>query len=262
MPDRSIQAVLKDGLINHSHIIETTGSTLEADPLLAELATLIEDADDADVREAVLWALNSPECEHVGEALQYFGHVFRWEWLRTEIQQRFDEATSRHDLRAMRSREWVLEAFEDDWEDLELYPSLEARAAAHLVLVPRGNVRFFTGATPVLVVAGAPIHEALPVLTMSDGVASRCDGWTLRSLMTVCVVDGPGDLGCAIQTAIDPRDLHDADVHEAATWCDDVDAAGGALVISLPDLPASFDRDRIYSAGFARGGTIRNAIGA
>ncbi|MEC3957640.1 hypothetical protein VMT65_31720 [Nocardia sp. CDC153] len=113
MPDQSIQAVLKDGLINHGRIIETTLSTLEADPLLAELATLIEDADEADVREAVLWALNSPECAYVGQALQYFGHAFRWEWLRTEIQQRFDEATSRDDLRAMRCWEQILEAFEE-----------------------------------------------------------------------------------------------------------------------------------------------------
>ncbi|MFE3104019.1 hypothetical protein [Nocardia tengchongensis] len=262
MPDQSIQAVLKGGLVNHSHIIETTNSTLEADLLLAGLATLIEDADDVDVREAVLWALKSPECRYVGDALQYFGHRFRWEWLRTEIQQRFDEATSRHDLRAMRGWEWVLEAFEDDWEDLDLYPSLEARAAADLVLVPRENARYFTGGTPVLVVGGASIHEALPVLIVSDGVASRCDGWTLLSRMTVCVVDGPGDLGCAIQTAVDPQDVHEADVHEAATWYDDVDAAGGAVLISLPDLPASFDWDWIFSAGFARGGTIRSAIGA
>ncbi|MFE3989922.1 hypothetical protein ACFXPR_36070 [Nocardia tengchongensis] len=129
-----------------------------------------------------------------------------------------------------------------------------ACATVDLVFVPRDSARFVAGETPVLVIGGAPIHAVLPTLAVSDGVVSACEGWTLLPQLTVCVVDGPGDVGCLIQAATGSQD-----VDEVATWCDAVDAAGGAVVVSLPDLPVSLDWDAIFSAGFARGGSIRTA---
>lgn len=126
-------------------------------------------------------------------------------------------------------------------------------------LLPRENVRFLLGPTPLLLMAEAPIHRDLPVLHAPGGAMSTCAGWQLMARMTVCVVDGP-DTGClipAIGTSGDPGDLEGV-----AAWCSAVGGAGGAVVVSLPAIPVEIDWDEVFTGGVARGGFVRSADAA
>ncbi|SCY09307.1 hypothetical protein SAMN02745898_101847 [Streptomyces sp. 136MFCol5.1] len=44
------------------------------------------------------------------------------------------------------------------------------------MLLDPENTLFVRGATPVLLLADAPVHDALPLLAAPDGAVPRCEG--------------------------------------------------------------------------------------
>ncbi|MBL1085705.1 hypothetical protein JK359_27705 [Streptomyces actinomycinicus] len=119
------------------------------------------------------------------------------------------------------------------------------------------NALFVRGATPVLLLADAPVHDALPLLSAPDGAVPLCEGWNIVPRLTLCVVDGPGDHGLVVPTiavpvvggaddATTPSDMGD--------WCADAEQAGGAVVLSLGHLPEALDWSALLSSGTACGG--------
>jgi hypothetical protein len=118
---------------------------------------------------------------------------------------------------------------------------------------------FVRGAVPVLLLAGAPVHAALPVLNAPDGAVPVCEGWSVLPRLTLCVVDGPGDHGVVVPALAAPVLDPDADAAgEMADWCADAERAQGAVVLSVRDgLPASFDPAALLASGTARGGFVR-----
>ncbi|MEV6676878.1 hypothetical protein AB0N09_08405 [Streptomyces erythrochromogenes] len=118
---------------------------------------------------------------------------------------------------------------------------------------------FVRGATPVLLMAGAPVHTALPVLTAQDGAVPRCDGWSIVAQLTLCVVDGPGEAGLVVPTMVAPvLDGSDGNLRpgDMADWCADAERAGGAVVLSLDALPETLDWPHLLSSWTSRGGFL------
>lgn len=127
-------------------------------------------------------------------------------------------------------------------------------------LLPRENARFLLGPTPVLLLADAPFHGELPVLGPGgSGPAGApeppalCGGWRIMPRLTLCLVDGPDGAGCLIPSLRAPTDMG-----AMLDWTAAVDAAGGALVVSLTAMPGWVDWDAIHASGEARGGFIRS----
>ncbi|MEU9488964.1 hypothetical protein AB0D83_35920 [Streptomyces decoyicus] len=117
---------LMAGFRTVSSILDETYSTLAADPLLADLAKLVSrDPQSSGVKLAILQVLDSRELSASAEVLQYFAHRFRWSWLQSEVESRRLESSTRRDQKAARHYERVLEAFADEWEDRDLFPSLD-----------------------------------------------------------------------------------------------------------------------------------------
>lgn len=118
---------------------------------------------------------------------------------------------------------------------------------------------FVRGVTPVLLLADAPIHDVLPVLTAPDGVVPRREGWSIVPKLTLCVVDGPGEHGLIVPAlaapVIDGAD-GSAEPGDMADWCADAEQAGGAVVLSLDRLPEVLDWARLLGSGTARGGFV------
>jgi hypothetical protein len=110
------------------------------------------------------------------------------------------------------------------------------------MLLDPENTLFVRGATPVLLLAGAPVHEALPPLTAPGGEIPRCEGWSIVPRLTLCVVVGDTGDGTA------PGHMAD--------WCDDTERAGGAVVLSLDRLPETLDWAALLSSGTTHGGFL------
>jgi len=127
------------------------------------------------------------------------------------------------------------------------------------VLLDPENTLFVRGATPVLLLADAPVHDALPLLTAPDGAMPLCEGWNIVPRLTLCVVDGPGDHGPVIP-ALGAPVVGGADEGPASSgmgdWCADAEQAGGAVVLSLDSLPEALDWSALLSSGTARGGFV------
>ncbi|WP_367321812.1 hypothetical protein [Streptomyces sp. HUAS ZL42] len=125
------------------------------------------------------------------------------------------------------------------------------------MLLDPENTLFVRGVTPVLLLADAPVQDALPLLTAPDGAVPQCEGWSIVPRLTLCVVDGPGEHGVVVPALAAPV-LGGADGGAAsgdmAAWCMDVEQAGGAVVLSLDQLPEVLDWSALLSAGTARGG--------
>ncbi|MFH8843089.1 hypothetical protein [Streptomyces sp. NPDC017868] len=119
------------------------------------------------------------------------------------------------------------------------------------------NTLFVRGATPVLLLADAPVHDALPLLTAPDGAVPLCEGWSIVPRLTLCVVDGPGDHGIIVPALAAPV-VGGSDVGTASSgmgeWCADAEQAGGAVVLSLDRLPETLDWPALLPSGTARGG--------
>ncbi len=113
----------------------------------------------------------------------------------------------------------------------------------------------------MLLLAGAPVHDALPAVGQE---VQRPAGWSVLPRLTMCVVDGPGEHGVVIPAlaapvlpALDGGAAEDADEEAGmGDWCADAEAAGGVLVLSLPHLPAELDLAGLMAAGSARGGFL------
>ncbi|WP_282202543.1 hypothetical protein [Kitasatospora fiedleri] len=101
-------------------------------------------------------------------------------------------------------------------------------------MISAEQVRLVSGASaPILLLGGAPVHGALPVLRVADGAVPGLDGWSVFASLTMCVLDGPGDAGCLFPTL-----GGSSGTDGVAHWCAEVERAGGALVVSLPDQAA------------------------
>ncbi|MFJ7155040.1 hypothetical protein ACIQUQ_08865 [Streptomyces sp. NPDC101118] len=125
------------------------------------------------------------------------------------------------------------------------------------MLLEPENTLFVRGDTPLLLLSGAPVHDALPLLTASGGAVPRCEGWSVVAKVTMCVVDGPGEAGVIVPAFVAP--VVDTAGGGAAPggmgdWCADVERAGGAVVLSLDELPEVLDQARLLGSGAARGG--------
>ncbi|RRR81151.1 hypothetical protein [Streptomyces sp. RP5T] len=123
-----LDELLLDGFRQVSVILDERKSTLVADPVLAELADRVAAAPDPEsdeVKQALLHAVDSRELSGAAEAVQYFAHRFRWVWLRDEVERRHLDSLTRVDRRLMRHYERMLEAFSPEWEDRDLFPSLD-----------------------------------------------------------------------------------------------------------------------------------------
>ncbi|MET9589944.1 hypothetical protein ABZY45_03130 [Streptomyces sp. NPDC006516] len=125
------------------------------------------------------------------------------------------------------------------------------------MLLDPENTLFVRGVTPVLLLAEAQVHDALPLLAAPDGVVPRCEGWSIAPRHTMCVVDGPGDQGLVVPSFAAPV-VGGADdggaSSDTADWCVDAEQAGGAIVLSVDQLPDVFDWSALLSSGTVRGG--------
>lgn len=118
---------------------------------------------------------------------------------------------------------------------------------------------FVRGATPVLLLADAPIHDVLPFLTAPDGVVPRCEGWTIVPKLTLCVVDGPGEHGLVVPALAAPvfdGTEGSSGPGDMADWCADAEQVGGVIVLSLDRLPEVLDWARLLGSGTTRGGFL------
>ncbi|MEU6263205.1 hypothetical protein [Saccharopolyspora shandongensis] len=108
-------------------VIKESNSILTADLILDEVARKYDQYPDPDsMKAAILRLLDSDEHFGVIETLQYLGWRFRWQWLREEVESRRLERSRSGDLRKVRAYEVILEAFGDDWEDRDCFPSLSS----------------------------------------------------------------------------------------------------------------------------------------
>ncbi|MGW3248761.1 hypothetical protein [Streptomyces sp. NPDC001070] len=122
------------------------------------------------------------------------------------------------------------------------------------MLLPRENAHFVHGPVPLVLLGGAPVHTSLPPLHAPGGRMPTCDGWSIAARLTLCLIDGPGDAGCVVPT-LPPSEEPDA----IGAWCDGVARAGGAVVVSLDELPSEVDEpdwEGLFTGGRARGGFV------
>ncbi|RKN75675.1 hypothetical protein D7231_09775 [Streptomyces klenkii] len=140
---------------------------------------------------------------------------------------------------------------------------------------------FVRGATPVLLLAdaSASVHDALPVVTApGPGAVPLCEGWSIVPKLTLCVVDGPGDVGGLIPAFAAPvidgstngtngtNGTDSTEPADMADWCADAERAGGVVVLSLDHLslplplPAALDWARLLASGTARGGFMPSLV--
>ncbi|MGW3979551.1 hypothetical protein [Streptomyces mirabilis] len=125
------------------------------------------------------------------------------------------------------------------------------------MLLDPENTLFVRGVTPVLLLADAPVHDALPLLAAPDGAVPRCEGWGIVPRLTLCVVDGPGDHGLVVPALAAPvvGGPDEAGASSGmADWCEDAEQAGGAVVLSVDQLPDVLDWSALLSSGTVRGG--------
>lgn len=83
-----------------------------------------------------------------------------------------------------------------------------------------------------------------------------CPGWSVVPRLTLCVVDGPADAGCVVPAFGAPVAGGAGTPDDMAGWCEDVERAGGAVVVSLPELPRTLDWAWLLNGGAARGGFV------
>ncbi|PXX52620.1 hypothetical protein DFR70_1325 [Nocardia tenerifensis] len=126
MNENRIEGELKSQFAVTGRAILVENSTLAADPLLAKISQVVDGAaNDPAIQAAIIWILNSGECPAGGEILRYFAYRYRWLWLKEEIEHRRADHKLARDMRGERAYEWMLEAFDDDWDDIDFYPSLQ-----------------------------------------------------------------------------------------------------------------------------------------
>lgn len=117
------------------------------------------------------------------------------------------------------------------------------------------NTLFVRGETPVLLLAGASVHDALPALNSSDGQMPLCAGWGVVPKLTLCVLDGPGEYGLMVPSLAAPV-LDAAGPGDMGDWCGDAERAGGAVVLSVERIPEVLDWAQLLGSGTSRGGFV------
>lgn len=123
-----------------------------------------------------------------------------------------------------------------------------------MLLTPEQTL-FVRGATPALLLSEAPVHDTLPVLVTRDGSVPWCEGWSIVPKLTLCVVDGPCEAGIVIPALAAPVQTDGAADPDGMTdWCADAERAGGAVVLSLAQLPRTLDWPYLLNSGSAHGG--------
>lgn len=100
------------------------------------------------------------------------------------------------------------------------------------VFVDRHRVTYLTDHTPLIVLSNVAQAVDLPPLQTTAGGIAPCAGWLLSAAATMCIVDGPGDVGFLLAAGGEPTSPHDVGY---AAWCASVQVAGGAVVIAGPD---------------------------
>ncbi|WP_369170554.1 hypothetical protein AB5J49_23320 [Streptomyces sp. R28] len=118
------------------------------------------------------------------------------------------------------------------------------------------NTLFVRGDTPVLLLAGASVHDALPALAAADGQVPLCAGWGVVPKLTLCVVDGPGEYGLMVPSLAAPV-LDAGGPGDMGAWCEDAERAGGAVVLSVDRIPEVLDWGHLLGSGASRGGFVR-----
>lgn len=105
-----------------SRLLEESQDNRKIDAILAHTADEAEENGYTDILEkSTVQLLTQRGLPGLIEIIQYYGHRFRWETLRVAVVELLRNAT---DPRQVRAFEVMLEAFEDDWEDVDLFPSL------------------------------------------------------------------------------------------------------------------------------------------
>lgn len=106
--------------------LESSNSTLTIDPMLDEIVREIDsDAARRDIESSIKWILVNCRGSGLIEVCQYFGYRFRWAWMKEYLEVALNGFRQDGDLRRVRAYEVMLEAFEDDWEDVDFFPSLQ-----------------------------------------------------------------------------------------------------------------------------------------
>ncbi|MFF8280893.1 hypothetical protein ACF05T_33340 [Streptomyces lateritius] len=85
----------------------------------------------------------------------------------------------------------------------------------------------------------------------------RREGRSVVPERTLRVADGPGEAGLVVPALAAPViDTADRGIGPGAMgdWCADAERAGGAVVLSLDELPAVLDRAHLLGSGAAHGG--------
>ncbi|MEW1632763.1 hypothetical protein AB0469_01685 [Streptomyces sp. NPDC093801] len=127
MSESDTYELLMNGFSEVSRILDEKNSTLVADPILAELVRIAaQDPSSDGVKLALLQVLGSRDMSAAVEIVQYFAQSLRWNWLQIEVRQRYVESVTNGDRRKIRHYERMLEAFSADWEDRDLFPSLDS----------------------------------------------------------------------------------------------------------------------------------------
>jgi hypothetical protein len=100
------------------------------------------------------------------------------------------------------------------------------------VFVDRHRVTYLTDHTPLIVLSNVAQAVDLPPLQTTAGGIAPCAGWLLSAGATMCIVDGPGDVGFMLAAAGDATSAEDIGYK---AWSAAVHVAGGAVVIAGPD---------------------------
>jgi hypothetical protein len=100
------------------------------------------------------------------------------------------------------------------------------------VFVDRHRVTYLTDHTPLIVLSHVAQSVDLPPLQTTSGGIAPCAGWVLSAGATMCVVDGPGDVGFLLAASGEAPSPEDVGYR---VWSAAVQVAGGAVVIAGPD---------------------------
>lgn len=118
MKDEDALAFVLRKATEAEEVLERTYDQSAAEPIFEEVANFAgrSPAARSVLVEALLQVLSNPKMPL--ELVEYCAHALRWVELREKVEQRLEDA---RDLRARAALERLLEAFEDDWNQSDIY---------------------------------------------------------------------------------------------------------------------------------------------